>query len=101
MENETIDSPEKQFSEAISQKRKMTELLENENFKFFAKLLETQIEMRIHSMLIIPNGMDELIQRNYSSGEIAGLKIALNFPQVMIETLEGNIEMLKRGNENG
>jgi hypothetical protein len=98
-ENEDNDSYEKQLSEAISQKRLLQGLIEHSAFKFYVTLLEKQIEKRIHHMLIMPSGMDEMIQKNYASGEIAGLKIAANFPQVMIETLQGTIDMMKF-NEN-
>lgn len=103
-ENDTNDSQEKEFSEAISQKRKMNDLLENENFKFFSKILNSQIEQRIHNMLVMPEGMDDAVKRIYSSGEIAGMKIALNLPQILIETSQGTIDMIKTNegrNENG
>src|SRR5882672_2583806 len=89
------DSPEKQFSEAVSQKRQMLELIEHDSFKVLVKLLDAQIEMRIHTMLVMPNGMDDAVRRIYASGEIAGLKIALNFPQLVIEGAQGTIDLIK------
>ena len=107
MNEERVDSAEKQYSDAVSQKRKMTELLEDENFKFFISLLQAQTDKRIHEMLVMPTGMDDAVRRIYSNGEVAGLKIAINFPQILIDGSQGTIDMIKRvnelkeGNENG
>lgn len=95
MEEERVDSAEKQYSDAVSLKRSMNNLLENEDFKTMTKILNSQIEQRIHEMLVMPDGMDGMVKRTYSSGEIAGMKIALNLPQILIEGAQSTIDITK------
>ena len=95
MEEVKDGSNEKQLSEAISQKRQMTELLEDKNFKTYVAILQAQIDGRIHQMLVMPEGMDDAVKRIYAAGEIAGFKVALNLPQLMIDGAQGTIDILK------
>lgn len=91
-QDESLDS---QLSEALSQKKKLEALGENEEFKYFKKLIETQIEMRVHQSLMMPNGLDDVVKRIYSSGEIAGMKVAINLPKVIVDGLNGSIKFIK------
>lgn len=98
-ENEEIDSYEKQYAEAVSQKQLMSGLVEHSAFKFFVKAVEAQIDKRLHLLLVPPSGADDVVQKTYSAGEIAGMKVAINLPQIMIETAQGTIDMIKVNNE--
>lgn len=91
-QEENLDA---QLSEALSQKKKLEDLSENENFKVFKKLIEAQIEMRTHQAFIMPNGLDDVVKRIYSSGEIAGMKVAINLPQVIVDGLSGSVKFIK------
>lgn len=94
-DDEQEESLDEQLSKALLEKRKFEELLENEDFKYFKNLVEKQVEMRVHQSLIMPNGVDDVVKRIYASGEIAGLKIAINFPQVMMDGMNGSVKFIK------
>lgn len=88
---------------AHEQKRKMKDLLDYSSFQFYVAELEEQIDKRLNEVLVMPRGADDVIQRTYMSGEIAGIKLALNLPQVLIEYAQESIDSarVKEENENG
>lgn len=94
-DDEQEESLDTQLSNALSEKKKLEELSENENFKVFKKLIEAQIEMRVHQSLMMPNGLDDVVKRIYSSGEIAGMKVAINLPRVIVDGLNGSVKFIK------
>ena len=85
-----------QLSKAHSSKRMLEELIEDKNFKHLLELVEAQIKAREHEILVMPGGLDDVIKRIYSSGEVAGMKIVINLPEILIGTLKENIELLNR-----
>ena len=89
------EKKEKQYSDAFIQKRKMADLLEYTPFLLFKELLEKQIEYRLRELLVMPTGSDDVIRRTYSCGEVAGMKIALAFPSVLIDGAQATIDMQK------
>lgn len=89
-------SLDKQLSDAHSSKRMLEELIEDKNFKHLVELVGGQIKAREHEVLVMPGGLDDVIKRIYSSGEIAGMKIVVNLPEVIAGTLKETIELINR-----
>lgn len=85
----------KQLEDAVQLKRSMKELLENKAFKVMQEKLDEQVELRIRSMLVMPEGADDVVKRTYSCGEIAGMKIARDFAQIQLDGAQGTIEFLQ------
>lgn len=81
-----VEDPDTQYEKAFTQKKRMQELLENPAFILFTELLQKQVDYRVTQLLLMPDGMDDMVRRTYSSGEVAGIKIALAFPKILIET---------------
>jgi len=93
---DAIEGNEVQYEKALSQKKKMEELQEISSFIFFKELLEKQIEYRIRKMLIMPEGTDDVVKRTYSCGEIAGMKMALDYPGVLISLAEDVMRLTRK-----
>lgn len=87
------------IKEAYKNKEMMQDLLAFPAFIYVCELLQKQIDARIHEILGMPSSRDDEVKRTYSSGEIAGIKIALNFPKLLLEGAQGSIELEKRMKE--
>lgn len=93
-------------------KHLMNELKDFEPFQEYVKRLKAQIEQRRSVVFAFPsNGLDNVVQNLYTSGEVAGLQLAIDLPDVMLDyaqlTIDGqdakdeaNIDRTK-ANENG
>lgn len=87
-------TPEEQLTEARSVVEKMTRLLDDSDYKYLVQRLQEQINPRMHKVFVRPTGLDGLITTAYDNGEIAGLKIAQNFAEILKSGAEGTIELL-------
>lgn len=97
-----IESDDKQRSDAWTQKKLMQALVEFKSFLVLSELLEKQMEARIHEMLVMPQGHDDMVRRTYSAGEIAGIKIALNLPRLLIDGAQATLDLLNaKEKDNG
>lgn len=88
-----------ELKEARNQKEMMLNLVNFAPYKYVVELLQKQIDARIHEILGMPMSRDDEVKRTYSSGEIAGIKIAMEFPKILLEGAIETIELEKR-NEN-
>lgn len=63
----------------------------------WAKLREgalSQIEGRIESLILSSlKGMDEVLEQEYRKGEIAGLKLFLELPAILLGNLEAELKV--------
>lgn len=83
---------EKLLGEARLQKAAMVRLLEDRNFKMYVEHLQKQIDRRLIQVLQMPLSADDIIQKTYCMGEMAGMKIALDLPQVLIVYAQTSID---------
>lgn len=95
MYNESQKERQKLFSNAIERKRLFKELKENPGFALFCKELETQLKRRFSDLVGFPQNLDKIVQNTYTSGEIAGIKLALEFVDSLIEFAQATIDMEK------
>lgn len=98
-----IESKEEAVNEelrlALQHKEMMLNLLSFKPFVETCKLLQIQIDKRMHEILTMPMTQDDLVKKTYASGEIAGLKIAINFPQTLLDGAISEIEFEKKREE--
>src|SRR5688572_32298715 len=86
---------EKAFNEAVEQKRMMLELKENPSFQKLMEKLKTQLERRYSALVGFPSNIDKIVQNTYTSGEIAGIKLALEMADTLITYSQAVIDMEK------
>lgn len=90
------DSIRKDLREAVSRKEKMEILLASSEYRAMVKLLEQQVALLTRQVLEMPTSQDDLVKKAYSSGQIAGLKIAIDFPSITIEDAQAAIDVAKK-----
>lgn len=83
----------KLYAQATKQKSQMVRLLDSPDWKAYAKLLQVQIDRRLVELLSMPKSGDDIVAKTYTMGELAGIKLALDYPQVLIGYAEANIEL--------
>lgn len=88
-------SPQQELATARSLIQKMKRLQDNHDYKVLVEFLTKQIDMRMHSAFIRPNGLDMVVGNLYDRGEIAGLKIAANFAQILIDGAQGTVSQFQ------
>lgn len=93
--NENKDEREKLFAAAIERKRLIGELKEHKGFELFCEQLETQIKRRTADLIAFPSNIDKIPQNIYTSGEIAGIKLALEFADTLLSYAQATIDMEK------
>lgn len=86
---------EMSVSEAAELKRIMIELKESRAFQFLCLELKTQAMQRNHTMLLPPTGIDSPIKNTYTSGEVAGLYVAVGFVDLLISRAQTQIDVDK------
>lgn len=93
----------KLLSEARLQKTAMVRLLDTPEWKTYAGELQKQTNRRLVELLAMPLGADDVIKKTYTTGELAGIKLALEYPQVLIEYAQSSIdsERVREENANG
>lgn len=102
-ENEIASERAKLLSEARLQKSAMVRLLDTTEWKTYSSGLQEQIDRRVVELLTMPMGADDVIKKTYTTGELAGIKLALAYPQVLIEYAQSSIdsERVREERENG
>lgn len=83
------------FNEAVERKRLIKEFKEHQGYGIFVERLETQLKARYADLVGFPSNLDKIVQNNYTCGEIAGIKVALEFADTIIENAQTVIEMEK------
>lgn len=91
---------EKLLSQARFQKSSMVRLLENRDFQMYVVELQKQIDQRLNELLTQPKGADDLVQKTYNTGEMAGLKLAVDLPKVLVEYAQTSIDSARIREEN-
>lgn len=85
------EDPRVQLNEARSAIEKMKRLLSNNDYRYVQAVIQNQIDARMHRILVRPEGVDDVQRKVYDSGELAGLKIASNFAQILLEGAQGTV----------
>lgn len=97
----TKASLEGNVEKAIEQKHAMKALQELPAFLTYQKLLAAQIDYRLEELTKSRPGLDDAIRNTHSIGEIAGIKLALHFPEALIgeadDAIAVNRHLLEQG----
>lgn len=81
---------------AVELKRKMLDLKESEGFKTFVIEMQKQIERRSEALFAFPSGgLDTVVSNVYTSGEVAGLRMSIQFPDILLSFAQQDIDMQK------
>lgn len=91
MTEEEISERNRAYEQAIAQKSAMVALKDDTRFKLFQAGLQKQIDARFTESLNMPMGLDSVVSDLYKKGEMAGLKLAIDYADVMIEFAQANI----------
>lgn len=76
----------KLIQNAVQLKRQMEDLKEDGNFIEWTKRIKEQIEQRQRAVFDFPaGGLDSIVKNVYTTGEIAGLRMAVEFTDIMID----------------
>lgn len=75
-------------------KTAMEELKDNVHFKLFLTEVEKQIKQRSVAVFGFPDGgLDTVVKNIYTSGEVAGLRITLEFADILIEFAKQTLDV--------
>lgn len=74
-------------------KEKMVFLRDHPAFQELQRALQKQMSARLSTNLQMPNGLDGMTQILYCNGEIAGLKLAHDFVNILIDSCSDTIKM--------
>lgn len=83
---------EKTISEARLAKTFMLSLIEQPAFKYYVQELQTQFNRRQKAVLQLPMGVDQIIQQQCTLGEMAGIQLAIDLPNILREYAQAAIE---------
>lgn len=86
-------SLEENIRKGIEIKSLMKELKENEAFRLYCDLLKRQCDFRTDELCKTRPGLDGAIENTHTIGEIAGIRIALNFVEAVVEEASDAIQM--------
>lgn len=86
-------SLEENIRKGVELKTLMRDLQESDAFKTFCALLKQQCDFRIDELCKTRPGLDGAVENTHTIGEIAGLRIALNFAEALIEQASDSIKM--------
>lgn len=80
---------------------KVRRLIDEPGFKWFQNICSTQVQNRLTDIVLAPpEGLDDMVKKIYAIGECAGLRLALNLPEIHKEQLEYDIKLASKGNED-
>ena len=82
--------------EAIELKSVLLSLQEHNGYVRFQEALRKQISARLTENVQMPKGLDGVTQILYVNGEIAGLKLALDFVNILIDSCSETIKFNER-----
>lgn len=74
----------------------LNSLSEHPGFAFVMENIRAQMFRRIAENLERPDGVDGAVKMMYINGEIAGIKLALDFVTQTLDTAKSNIEVANR-----
>ncbi len=77
------------------------ELLKCQGWDRLVEYAEGQMAARTTAMQGAANGLDGLIAEEFSKGEVAGIRLFLNIPSVIIRDFSEQIEELLEEENNG
>lgn len=83
---------EKTISEARLAKTFMLSLIEQPAFKYYVQELQAQFDRRQKAVLQLPMGVDQIIQQQCTLGEMAGIQLAIDLPNILREYAQAAIE---------
>jgi hypothetical protein len=84
-----------QLRQAQEQVAQLRSLVNHPGWVWLANVGKAQIENRLTDIVLTaPAGMDDLIAKNFSTGEMAGAKLLLAIPEIRIAELQEAIELL-------
>lgn len=86
-------------NEATRQRALMGSLIDDPSFVYFKEQMQAQIDNRLRELLMIPRSVDDMIQKAYNMGEMAGIKLAIDFPEVLVEYAKSSLESINRSEE--
>ena len=91
-EIDVVAERQKVLSQARNIKAMMNNMLENSYFQHYAEELKKQYEERLPQLFQMPVSADDVVARTYVAGELAGLKIAIDLPAVLIDFAQASID---------
>lgn len=83
--------------------RLMKSLEEHPGFSAFKEYIEIQVKGRYAQLLHVPQGLDSVLTDMYTKGEIAGLRLLEQMPQIVIDHAQAQKEIneaIENGGEN-
>lgn len=94
---------------AIQLKSSMNELKESVHFKKFLEQIKNQIKQRETNVFGFPDGgLDTVVKNIYTTGEIAGLRMVLEYTDILIDFAQQTLdvsdmraEIKAKENDNG
>lgn len=89
------ESRESELEEARRQKLAMEALLESFGWKLIVTALDRQIHGRREAVLQPGSNLDGCIAKEHLAGEAMGLTMALQLPQLMLNSAKDTIELLQ------
>lgn len=70
-------------------------LADSPGWAFVAKVLKDQLSTRQKDLDAPSEGMDGMVRKEYTTGERAGIMLALGLPSLLLNGIEEEIEALK------
>jgi len=100
-----VEEAEEQWADEVEMAqelvRRLSKLVESEDFRFFVRMLEKQVAARVASFGKPAGGLDGLVSREFLAGEVAGLRIAIGLAQGSLDAATELLEEEKRRTEGG
>lgn len=91
---------DKMLAQAHEQKRMMNDLKELRSYQAYKEYLQNQYDQLVRLVLSVPMGQDDLIKNAYSAGQAAGIKIALDTPEMLINFAQTSIDLARAEEED-
>lgn len=71
----------------------LRQLFEHPGWKWLRQVMENQVGTRIGTLVLTaPEGLDDMVRKAYATGEVAGLKLAMDLPQASLDTIDEDLE---------
>ncbi len=88
-----MSTDDERLREAVRQKNAFTGLLRTEGWEMLTTILQEQVEMRRNSFELTPlESMDQIPAQEFKKGEIAGLRMAAQLPQDILDDAQSIID---------